>query len=45
MVGVGTLLRDFDFQFEREDLKYKYDLTLNLEGSAFCTVAPRPTSG
>ena len=41
VVGVSALLRDFDFNFEREELKYKYDLTLNLEGSCFCAVTPR----
>ena len=33
------LLQRFDFAFERgaSPLQYKYDLTLNLQGTALCT--------
>jgi len=41
VVGVSAFLRNFDFSFEREELKYKYDLTLNLENSCVCTIARR----
>ena len=43
VIGCATLLKAFDFKFEREQLRYKYDLTLNLEGSALCEVTPRDT--
>ena len=43
VLGVAILLKSFDLRFERvgQGLKYKYDLTLNLEGTARCTVTPR----
>ena len=42
MVGVAELLSAFDFAFERSGpLAYRYDLTLNLEGSTLCTCRPR----
>ena len=39
VLGVALLLQRFDFAFERGDrpLQYKYDLTLNLQGTALCT--------
>ena len=41
VLGVALLLQRFDFAFERGDrpLQYKYDLTLNLQGTALCTAA------
>ena len=41
VIGTAVLLQRFDWQFERSELKYKYDLTLNLEGSTRCFVVPR----
>ena len=42
VIGVALLLQRFDFDFDRKDdgLKYKYDLTLNLEGTTRCTATP-----
>ena len=36
-------MQRFDFHFERADegLRYKYDLTLNLAGTAICSVGLR----
>ena len=43
VVGIALLLQRFDFEFERRGggLKFKYDLTLNLEGTTRCTATPR----
>ena len=43
VIGVALLLQRFDFAFERggQGLKYKYDLTLNLEGTTRCLATPR----
>lgn len=41
VVAVARLLKKFDFCFERDELRYKYDLTLNLTGSCFATVTLR----
>ena len=43
VVCVALLLQTFDFAFERADegLRYKYDLTLNLDGTALCDASVR----
>lgn len=41
VMAVARLLKKFDFESERDELKFKYDLTLNLTGSCFATVRPR----
>ena len=43
VVGVALLLKRFDFEFEGRGggLRYKYDLTLNLEGTTLCDVRRR----
>lgn len=42
VIGVALLLQRFEFTFERrgKGLKYKYDLTLNLEGTTKCLATP-----
>ena len=43
VVATALMLRSFHFDFDRAPpLKFKYDLTLNLEGSCTATVTPRP---
>ena len=43
VIGVALLLQRFDFAFDGAGggLKYKYDLTLNLEGTTRCSATPR----
>ena len=43
VIGVALLLQRFEFDFDRKDdgLKYKYDLTLNLEGTTLCELRAR----
>ena len=43
VVAVALLLQRFELRFDRaeEGLRYKYDLTLNLDGTSFCTARPR----
>ena len=43
VIGVALLVQRFDFAFDGRGggLKYKYDLTLNLEGTTLCTATPR----
>ena len=47
VVGVAVMLQRFDFEFDGKGggLRYKYDLTLNLEGTTTCAVRPRQTQG
>jgi cytochrome P450 len=42
VVGVGLMLQRFEFAFDKADegLQYKYDLTLNLEGTTLCEARP-----
>jgi cytochrome P450 len=43
VVGVGMLVQGFELDFDGADdgLKYKYDLTLNLEGTTLCNARVR----
>jgi len=42
VVATALLLKDFHFEFDRAPpLRFKYDLTLNLEGSCTAKVTPR----
>ena len=41
VIGVALLVQRFDFAFEKNELEYKYDLTLNLEGTTECDARVR----
>ena len=41
VLAAARLLKRFEFAFEQDELRYKYDLTLNLTGSCIASVRPR----
>lgn len=41
VIGVALLVQRFEFDFDLSELRYKYDLTLNLEGTTECEARVR----
>jgi hypothetical protein len=41
VIGVALLVQRFDVAFDKSELEYKYDLTLNLEGTTECDARVR----
>ena len=41
VIGVALLVQRFDVAFDKSELEYKYDLTLNLERTTECDARVR----